>query len=467
MMTLISPRIAYGEESTTTTTTLLATPTTMATTSTTTTIPSTVRFTGGSITLLQLSENQLQVRFYYTKSSVEFHSKGDYSETWSISPAPQSGDSSVSYSWPNMGAGNSDGKAEWNSGYVFNAFDLLPGTSYAVTFRGGYPGDSVSLSRVITTLGSGWQTTTTIGTSTTLSGGVTTTSTTIDPPLYMAQLDSENRVLQICVCSESFVRANPSRYPGTWVPAWMGVGGKNYPSPGMIYDWNTQNFFWPTTTTTTTIQALETSTTLSSGSTTTSLGLLSTSTSAANSVGTTSVAPVPPGIGEVQVSGTSVAVETSVDADIGSATIVAGEVSATITGGQAPEGGDTPENALAFEAGSLVSLSASGFQPESDADVTIYSEPTNLGRLQVDANGTVTAEVTLPENLKSGNHTLVISGVDAKNQPIAVKFGLIVYGTESITPVWVWLLVAMLSLTLFASVWLNIQSRQRASISPS
>jgi hypothetical protein len=75
--------------------------------------------------------------------------------------------------------------------------------------------------------------------------------------------------------------------------------------------------------------------------------------------------------------------------------------------------------------------------------------------------------VTLLSNLETGNHTLVLNGVDAKNQPISVKFGLIVNGTDSITPIWVWLLVAALTLTLLASIWLNIQSRQRASISPS
>lgn len=166
--------------------------------------------------------------------------------------------------------------------------------------------------------------------------------------------------------------------------------------------------------------------------------------------------------------GTSVAVETSIDTETGSATITAGEVSATINGGNtSTDEGDAPENALAFEVGSEVNLSASGFQPESEVDVIIYSEPTNLGQIKVDANGTVTAQVTLPSNLETGNHTLVLNGVDAKNQPISVKFGLIVYGTDSITPIWVWLLVAALTLTLLASIWLNIQSRQRASISPS
>jgi len=282
----------------------------------------------------------------------------------------------------------------------------------------------------------------------------------------------------------------------------MGVGGKNYPSPGMIYDWNAQNFFWPTTTTssTSTVPVSGTTTTISSGSTssvpvsgttTTIYTVFATTvpasgtttkpsadstntppevastTSEANSVSTTSVAPISPGTGEAKVGDTSVAVETSVDTNAGSATIVAGDISATITGTQSPAAdADAPENALAFEAGSEVNVSASGFQPESEAEVIIYSEPTNLGRVKVDVNGTITAQVTLPNNLKTGNHTLVINGVDAENQPISVKFGLIVYGTESVTPIWVWLLVSALTLTLLASVWLNIRSRQRAPIQP-
>jgi len=230
----------------------------------------------------------------------------------------------------------------------------------------------------------------------------------------------------------------------------------------------------PPSGTTTTISSDSTSTVPESGTTrkpsedsTTTPPEVASTTSEANSVSTTSVAPVPPGTGEAVVGGTSVAVETSVDLDAGSATIVAGDIAATITGGEAPAAdADTPENALVFEAGSEVNVSASGFQPESEAEVIIYSEPTNLGRVKVDVNGTITARVTLPNNLKTGNHTLVISGVDADNRPISVKFGLIVYGTDSVTPIWVWLLVSALTLTLLASVWLNIRSPQRAPIQP-
>ena len=283
-------------------------------------------------------------------------------------------------------------------------------------------------------------------------------TTTLDPPLYMAQIDSSNRVLQICVCSESFVKANPSRYPGTWVPAWMGVGGKNYPGPGMIYDWDSLNFYWPTTTTATTPTTLF-STSVPDSETSTRVATTS-EVDPESGISTTTVAPVEPGSAVIMVGSATFATKVNIDTDAGVATVAVGGVTASLSGEQSNQAADAgDEKSLVFNAGEDVSLDVSGFKPESEAQAIIYSDPRMLGVLQVDAQGNLNATVQLPPDLESGNHTLVLSGIDPNGNLISVKFGLIVFGNESAIPLWMWVLVGSLVTVLFSSVLVNLRQR--------
>jgi len=433
--------------------------------------------------LLDNSEREIQARitvFYSSGKDYRWPFSSDCSAqgtaTWQYTISPNQGSGSPEHSGS---TGSQSGFCGSQGSYgTFHQRDLTPGTTYTIcaTVSHTYGGSASACLAAKTLVGEGSSTSSTSPTTTTPVSSTPSSTTPSEVGGYMILIDTQSRAVQVLTKSQYDVALarNLLGYGGCGCFKWVPSGSS--PSLGMTYD-GSGGFAWPTTTTTSsTVPASGTTSTLVSGATTTEPDSIttsssrseSTSTPNSNSTSSSTIAPVAPGASEVQVGGTSVAVETSIDAETGSATITAGEVSATINGGNtSTDEGDAPENALAFEAGSEVNLSASGFQPESEVDVIIYSEPTNLGQIKVDANGTVTAQVTLPSNLETGNHTLVLNGVDAKNQPISVKFGLIVYGTDSITPIWVWLLVAALTLTLLASIWLNIQSRQRASISPS
>ena len=69
------------------------------------------------------------------------------------------------------------------------------------------------------------------------------------PHIDNNNIDSNNIVIDKCVCSGSSVRANPSEYPGTWVPLRFGVGGweMSHPIIGWRYDPLTRNFYEPET----------------------------------------------------------------------------------------------------------------------------------------------------------------------------------------------------------------------------
>ena len=246
------------------TTTTAATTTTVATATTTaantTTTAGSARFSSLGLSLLQLSENQFQVRPVYNVANGPLRfSAGSFSESYSIS---QNGAVLASGSWTHSGLtgilsasydtdviSTGTGCSNCARDTQTSSLSLKSGTTYDLSVTGGIPGNMVSASRSITTNGS-------TATSSTISGGTTTTTTTVfynDPAPYHAQINSNNVVIQICVCSASNILGNPSAYPGTWVPMWMGVNGKNYAGPGWTYDPVAQNFYPPTSTTTSSI----------------------------------------------------------------------------------------------------------------------------------------------------------------------------------------------------------------------
>ena len=423
------------------------------------------QITGGSLALLQLSEQQFQLRFIYSLSGGgECMERNAFSETWY---APSGGQWSIAdgntYTGGSATSGFTGGLCgtSWDSGRVFNIWGLQPSTTYTVSVTGGYAGNMVTASRSVTTSGNGWQnsTTSTITSGSSTTNGSSTTTTTIDAPLYMARIDSNSIVIDVCVCSESFVRANPSRYPGTWVPMWMGVNGKNYAGPGWTYDPVAENFYPPTTTTTSTTPpssvTIEPTTTSSSesksGDTDTTVAGSSNSSSA-NSVQTTTTTAVPNGEVRASVGGVEVKSETIVEE--GAVTVSVGEVTAKIANAEASDDSTNTqaEQGLVLSSGESANVSVDGLQPNTEVEVVIYSTPRNLGSLQVNEFGELVASIQIPSDMESGPHTLVLSGLDKFGKQIELKFGLVVYSPAAYIPVWVWFLVGLLVISLAVSL---------------
>lgn len=243
---------------------------------TTTTKVETPRFTGVGFWLMQVSENQFQVRVLLSISSMPItFPAGSLTISWTVT----SGGSTVATgTLPMDGTTGLISPNPFPITEVVNVWGLRPSTDYLLSVTAGIPGNMVSGSRTITTNGSGSQTTTTVG-----GGGgggsdpgTDTPATSVpvdDEAPYMARIDDNNVVIDTCVCSVSFVLSNPDRYPGTWVPMWMGVNGKNYAGPGWTYDRVAQNFYPPTTMTATTTSTTIDESTSSTSFTSTTIGI--------------------------------------------------------------------------------------------------------------------------------------------------------------------------------------------------
>jgi hypothetical protein len=81
---------------------------------------------------------------------------------------------------------------------------------------------------------------------------------------------------------------------------------------------------------------------------------------------------------------------------------------------------------LAGAPGSGLSVQASGFLPQSQADVYMYSEQLWLGKATVDAGGNVSMSLTIPSWVTPGGHTLQFVGYQGPYTSIALSTGITV-----------------------------------------
>ncbi|WP_457025656.1 hypothetical protein [Geodermatophilus sp. SYSU D01119] len=109
-----------------------------------------------------------------------------------------------------------------------------------------------------------------------------------------------------------------------------------------------------------------------------------------------------------------------------SGVVAAPAVPATVPTASGPLGAPAGPSVTA---GRAVTLTGSGYLPDSTVTLVVYSTPTVLGTVVTDGNGAFSTTVTLPSGLASGAHTLVASGVDPAGNPRALALPVTVAAT--------------------------------------
>lgn len=71
------------------------------------------------------------------------------------------------------------------------------------------------------------------------------------------------------------------------------------------------------------------------------------------------------------------------------------------------------------------------FDPNSQIEALLYSEPTNLGEYQVGVDGSLSADIQIPSNIEPGYHTLMISGTTYSGELIEYEQVVLI---ESLNP---------------------------------
>jgi hypothetical protein len=90
----------------------------------------------------------------------------------------------------------------------------------------------------------------------------------------------------------------------------------------------------------------------------------------------------------------------------------------------APPGATTPE------AGETITISGSGFAPNSEVTLVIYSSPQPLGTAITDQAGTFSKAVTIPSGL-TGSHTITSIGVDPDGVARVLALGVTITGATA------------------------------------
>jgi hypothetical protein len=64
-----------------------------------------------------------------------------------------------------------------------------------------------------------------------------------------------------------------------------------------------------------------------------------------------------------------------------------------------------------FEANDFITIAGGGLKPFTPASTWLFSTPTKLGELQVDANGNFTEEYSIGDAVPPGDHTAQLNGI--------------------------------------------------------
>jgi len=80
-----------------------------------------------------------------------------------------------------------------------------------------------------------------------------------------------------------------------------------------------------------------------------------------------------------------------------------------------------------------VEVATSGFQPDSDVEIWLHSEPMLLARAKADATGALRTAVQIPAHAPAGDHRLVITGRSTQGETISVAMAVRVQGAAAVS----------------------------------
>ncbi len=91
---------------------------------------------------------------------------------------------------------------------------------------------------------------------------------------------------------------------------------------------------------------------------------------------------------------------------------------------------DTDGN-IRLDKGDAIKVTVTGFAPESQVEIRLYSEPILLGMGAVNDGGTVTQAYQIPETVPTGSHRVVLSGKNYSGDNVVFTVGIVLGAQES------------------------------------
>jgi LPXTG-motif cell wall-anchored protein len=105
-------------------------------------------------------------------------------------------------------------------------------------------------------------------------------------------------------------------------------------------------------------------------------------------------------------------------------------MSISVSGDQPSQVGST----LVLYVGGTTEINGTDFLAGSTVQVWLFSEPTLIGEVVAEANGSFRIQALIPMTMASGSHTIVVSGVRADGNAEAVALGVAVAQAPAAAP---------------------------------
>ena len=110
----------------------------------------------------------------------------------------------------------------------------------------------------------------------------------------------------------------------------------------------------------------------------------------------------------------------------------------------------------------IVDVTASGLTPGTTYTVFMFSTPVELGRGEVNADGSVRASLAMPHDAEFGGHTVQINGVGPNNEIVTTQLGIEVLKKKRSTTTMVLVLLAAMALAMLSGRPVLSRRRRRA-----
>lgn len=85
-------------------------------------------------------------------------------------------------------------------------------------------------------------------------------------------------------------------------------------------------------------------------------------------------------------------------------------------------------------AGGSFTVSGEGWLAGSEVELELRSDPVSLGTAKVNAEGSFSTGVTIPSSVPAGDHTLVVTGIDANGEPRVEQLAVVVAASSGGDP---------------------------------
>ncbi len=117
---------------------------------------------------------------------------------------------------------------------------------------------------------------------------------------------------------------------------------------------------------------------------------------------------------------------------------------------------------LRVTGGDSVSVEGTGFAPNQDVEVWMFSTPQLLATVKADSNGKVVENIKLSTMLQEGNHRFVVDGKSASGTDALVTLGVIVgYESSGLSTTGKLLIALPIALAVFAGLIIPTTVRRR------